>query len=179
MKYRLFIAIDLSPRVKKQLDAFIKKLAPTLTGVKWEREEKLHLTLKYLGGTVIAPAVITTTIERKLKESKVAEFVLSFGELGAFVGNHNTLFLEVEQSEPLLRLYHMINNCLEPLGFRREKLAFSPHVTLGRSRSQGLLSFSPGRDISYTIEPMVVEEVVVFQSKNGEYRSVGKIALVN
>lgn len=163
MKHRLFVAIDLSPRVKKQLAVLIEKLASTHTGVKWEKSDKLHLTLKFLGSTPIAPTLIAETIQAKL-EGQLPQFVITYGSLGMFVEKKSIIFLEVEKNEQLLRLFHMINNCLESLGCKREKNAFHPHVTLGRSRTGQLLDMPVQRP---TVEPMVVDTISIFESGSG------------
>ena len=50
-KWRMFCAIDLPEEVKSRVTVHAKRLSEAFpqTRVSWERPEKLHLTLKFVG----------------------------------------------------------------------------------------------------------------------------------
>ena len=53
MKKRLFIAIDISDDARNAAADYINDISKHLSGssVKWERPQKLHITVKFLGNT--------------------------------------------------------------------------------------------------------------------------------
>jgi 2'-5' RNA ligase len=53
VKKRIFIAIDVSNEVKSEVADYINLLMREFPNLKvnWEKAEKLHLTLKFLGDT--------------------------------------------------------------------------------------------------------------------------------
>lgn len=164
MKKRLFVAIEISPRIKKQLVELCDNLSDSVKGIRWEHENNFHLTLKFLGSTEISPRIISETISKKIS-GHISGFVINFGAVNTFVDTHTVVFVEVQKSEELLRLYHMINNCLESVGFKRDKNSFHPHVTLGRSKTAFFPEISP---ISAFIEPLLAENICIFESKQGD-----------
>lgn len=159
MKQRLFVAIDLPRSVKRALGLIQQKLAETIEGVKWESEEKLHITLKFLGNTSTHPQVITDIITKKLTQAQ--SFIAQFGEVGILLNKTNLIFMEIQKNEELLRVYHMINNVLEESGFVRERHVFYPHITLGRIKNNQLSELP---HIKHNITPISVKEVVLFNS---------------
>lgn len=138
---RAFVAIELSPELKKVLSSVQEALREHLNEgtVGWTRPEGVHLTLKFLGevarhripeiGSGIETAVQGTT-----------PFHLTLDGLGGFPSGRSPRVIWVGVLEPtgsLARLQSRIEGELESLGFPRENRAFSPHLTLGRIRGGG------------------------------------------
>ena len=50
-KRRIFIAVDISDDARRSVDGYITELRSRFSDVRvgWERPEKLHFTLKFLG----------------------------------------------------------------------------------------------------------------------------------
>ena len=53
MKRRIFAAVDISDEARREVSDYISNLKTEFPNVKagWDRPEKLHLTLKFLGDT--------------------------------------------------------------------------------------------------------------------------------
>lgn len=46
---RTFIAIELTPEIKSELEHLVQRVAALTRNVRWVRQEGMHLTLKFLG----------------------------------------------------------------------------------------------------------------------------------
>jgi 2'-5' RNA ligase len=134
---RSFIAIELPAELKgglARLQAEMKSAGHTY--VKWTVPQGIHLTLKFLGNV---PASKLTAITGAITGAcqVVTSFRLETAELGVFPDfkRPNVFWLGMEGDlENLLALQRRIDDDLEPLGFLREKRAFTPHLTLARLR---------------------------------------------
>jgi 2'-5' RNA ligase len=134
---RIFIAIELPPELKNELatlEAQLKKNMPPV--IKWVDADSIHITLKFLGETSDA---IVEDLMLAMEEAVqgVPPFQLQISRLGAFPGLDRTNLFWVGvggELEKLLQVQKNIEANTEPLGFRRERQVFSPHLTLGRVR---------------------------------------------
>ena len=178
---RAFVAIDLPAQVK----AFLQKVGSDLkkagADVKWTRPEGTHLTLKFLGNirSGLVPAM-----EAQLMPafSNIKPFTLSLRGLGAFpsLGRPRVFWVGVHDSEQALApLARQIEPLLEPLGFAPEKRPFSPHLTLGRVRSNkhmGELIDQVRQDMELAGPAFVADHAVLFKSilkpSGAEYRAL-------
>jgi len=130
---RLFIAALLPEEVKAALGGYIASLRKVAEGVKWEKEEKLHVTLKFLGevdeATAEAAAFVTGSRARNY-----APFEMSTGNLGGFpnLQTPRILYAGLSENPGLSALQNEIDEALEPHGFERETRRFIQHVTIGR-----------------------------------------------
>ena len=60
-------------------------------------------------------------------------FTLTLDKVGFFPrGNKGILWVGLEKSNPLQRLFSTLEKSLEQQGFARERKGLSPHITLGR-----------------------------------------------
>jgi RNA 2',3'-cyclic 3'-phosphodiesterase len=133
---RLFIAIEIAPEIRDRLTALISEFRPKLANAAWVRPEGLHITLKFLGNVSDEKR---STIEAGLGIVKAAQFSLSIASVGVFPNPRSprVVWAGIESGPELAALAAKIEEALNPLGFEREKRAFSPHVTLARFKSSG------------------------------------------
>jgi 2'-5' RNA ligase len=136
---RLFVALDLEPSILSSLQALMNELKSTGADVRWVRPEGMHLTLKFIGEVA---EEMPPRIEEALRRVTSAEPArLSFRGLGYFPNPRrpSVFWVGVDASENLPPVAAEIEAALEPLGIRREKRDYRPHLTLGRFKgSQGL-----------------------------------------
>lgn len=161
---RSFIAIELPEEFKSgllRLQAELKSAVYTF--VKWVAPEGIHLTLKFLGN-IPSPKVdeIARAMERAIEGA--TPFRLETTELGAFpnLKRPNVFWLGVGGDlDSLATVQKRIDDVLEPMGFTREKRAFTPHLTLARVRENaspqnrrdfGELIAKTRFDIKYVVE---------------------------
>jgi 2'-5' RNA ligase len=128
---RLFVAIEIAPEIRERIVQFVSRIRPTLGDARWARPEGLHITLKFLGNV---PDEKREQIQSKLQQIEAPRFVLSVTGIGAFPNSRSprVLWLGLEAPKELPGLAEKVDAALGPLGFEREKRAFTPHVTLAR-----------------------------------------------
>lgn len=139
---RTFVAIELPESVQELLASTQGKLRTRLgraaNAVRWARPEGTHLTLFFLGDTLLS---LVEQVERALQDAcaQSAPFALHTGSMGAFPNPQRARVLWVGlhgDSDAMAALYKLqgdVSTALEALGFRPDK-SFSPHLTLGRIR---------------------------------------------
>jgi 2'-5' RNA ligase len=136
-KIRAFIAIELSPEIKRTLVRLQDRLkSGGRAPVRWTDPNSTHLTLQFLGDTDAAD-VGKITSAMAAAAGGVTPFQLSVTSLGVFPNPDRVRVVWVGLAgdlEKLGRLQKNIENALAPLGFTPEARAFTPHLTLGRMR---------------------------------------------
>jgi len=126
MEKRIFIAVDVSDEIKKEVAGYINLLTnrfPNLR-VNWEKAEKLHLTLKFLGKT--DESLLEKLKEKIGKDIEIVEnFQLRINGSGVFpnIRNPRVIWLGVEeQSGRLFKLQNLIEKGCAELGFETESV---------------------------------------------------------
>jgi 2'-5' RNA ligase len=134
---RLFIAIKIPDQIKERIGQFQESLKVS-EGVKWVRQENLHLTLKFLGETpdkLVKPIVerVNSTVRGK------GAFEISFSTFDGFpnLKRPRILWIGVEHGkEKVIDLMDRLNRKLSHLGFEMESRKPKPHLTIGRIRKE-------------------------------------------
>lgn len=126
---RLFIAIDLSDKCKKYLSTIILKLKKNYPDLLFVSEEKLHLTLKFLGEV---PDDKLQTIIKKLSSVKFKQISASITEFGVFPDENyfRVLWIGLQPEKPFYDLQKQVDNILQDL-FEKDA-HFQPHITIAR-----------------------------------------------
>ena len=134
---RLFLAINLTPDVRRDiLDATtpLREIAPEAS---WLDEPRLHLTLKFLGEqTPDRLEAISSAVSGVAARHRT--LAMSLGGIGAFPNFRRAriVWMGVEQEPRLELLHHDIEVAYETLGFELEGRPFRPHLTLARLKHQ-------------------------------------------
>jgi len=134
---RLFIAALLPEDIKRRISDYINGLKPDIEGVKWEKPDKLHVTLKFLGEVDDTKlAQINNTLESLYR--KQSPFKMSITRFGGFPGlrSPRVLFVGLSENEELSKLHAEIQEQLSALGFQTDSRKFIPHVTIGRVKKK-------------------------------------------
>ena len=130
------MAVEISERVRAQIAGrieFLRGRFPDLR-VGWEKPEKLHLTLKFLGE--IAPEKLTklnAAVARATTDFN--PFSLEIEGAGAFPprGAARVLWLGVvDASGNLKEIQRRLEEECRATGFETEKRDFKPHLTIAR-----------------------------------------------
>jgi len=132
-----------------------------------EKIEKIHLTLKFLGDTDT-----TKILDLRSSISQIASahhrFNLTIERTGVFRKSRKArvLWIGVEKTDKLDRLYADIENALAEQGFTKENRRFSPHITIGRirdpRRAKPIIEQHIAADLG-TIKS-TVDELVLYES---------------
>jgi RNA 2',3'-cyclic 3'-phosphodiesterase len=134
---RAFIALELPDNVKEFLEETSSRLKKCGADVQWVKTKGMHLTLKFLGyvKTDII-SIIKDELQPIFEEQRPFPLVVS--SLGAFPALAKPRVIWTGLNDPdkmVTPLVSRLEDILEPLGFKREKRPFTPHLTLGRVRS--------------------------------------------
>jgi 2'-5' RNA ligase len=140
---RLFVALEIASAVRENLATLMKELS-TLEKqsagkkARWVRQENLHLTLKFIGEVATNRLDGIVAALSAVRSGRQAE--LQFRGLGFFPDEKRprVLWAGIDASPNLAAIAGDIERQLEPLGFPREKRAFTPHLTLARLEPPGI-----------------------------------------
>lgn len=185
-KIRSFIAIEIPERIKRGILEIQERLKRTGADVGWTRPEGIHLTLKFLGYVEEGKLVeIQKAMEQAAKG--FSSFGIEVSGIGIFPNPRYPRVLWIgikERDNTLKNLQDSIERETERIGFEREDRAFTPHLTLGRVRSQ------KNRDIlikaldefdKIELGALNVEEVSLMKSdlspKGAIYTQIWKVSL--
>jgi RNA 2',3'-cyclic 3'-phosphodiesterase len=136
---RVFCAVELPDEIRARAaehTAELRSLAPDVRAG-WERPEKLHLTLKFLGEIEEARVRLLDAAAQRAAR-RVQPFELRIEGAGAFPprGPARVLWLGLrDETGALAQLQnHLEEECARE-GFSREARPFNPHITIARLRS--------------------------------------------
>ena len=129
---RTFIAIELEDDVQEHLANIQTETQKLCRRGNYTPKENFHLTLHFLGEVeeedldYLQEAIFETARRNR-------PFTLTLDKVGFFPrGNKGILWVGLEKSNPLQRLFSTLEKSLEQQGFARERKGLSPHITLGR-----------------------------------------------
>jgi len=135
-KIRTFVAIELPQDVIANLEELQADLRRRLQDmpIRWVKPQKIHLTLKFLGGV---PADQIDAVAEALRAAceGVSPFEFELAGLGCFpnVRRPRVIWIGVAGDLATLRqLRDAVEEHIAPLGYPTERRAFQPHLTLGR-----------------------------------------------
>jgi 2'-5' RNA ligase len=144
---RLFLAINLPPSERRAIRDATSPMRDAASGVSWVTEDRLHLTLKFLGEQ---PEQAIEPLRQALLDvaARAPATRLELAGLGAFpnLRDPRVVWLGVGRDPKLELLHHDIESACAELGHEVEGRAFRPHITLGRVR--GRLSGQAARALS-------------------------------
>jgi 2'-5' RNA ligase len=177
---RIFCAVDLPEDVRARVAAHISRLreataaAAEASHVKigWERTEKLHLTLKFLGDVEAARIEALTRAAARAADG-VGRFALTLGEAGSFPasGNARVIWLGLrDQTNQLAALHARLEEECARENFPRESRPFHPHITLARIRVPNAAARRLAqlhRETGFAPASFDVDEFIVMRSQLG------------
>jgi 2'-5' RNA ligase len=166
---RCFVAVDLTPALRQPLLRLLQGL-PRSTGVHWCTENQLHVTLKFLGDVSDAQLARVCDVIAATS-TEVEPFSIRLGTLGCFPAPRSPRVFWCGITDPsgaCARWVELADPRLAELGFEREARAYTPHVTLGRSKDRDGSAVLQ-RALQSTAAPppneMIVTSVVLFESR--------------
>jgi RNA 2',3'-cyclic 3'-phosphodiesterase len=166
---RIFIAIDISDAARAVCAAHIERLRRQFPKVRvgWDRPEKLHITLKFLGDTDVD---LVEQVVRGASEVAIdmRPFQLSLSRPGVFPGASRPRILWIgvdDRTDAISQLNRRVEDVCEQLGFEKEKKRFHPHITIGHMR-EPYSALAKAHMVS-PIEPIdfAVDGLVVYESR--------------
>jgi len=134
---RLFIAVELTDEVIKNMVEMINELKETGAAVKWVEASNLHVTMKFLGW--VEDRKIDNVIELASKAAAgTGGFKIKLEGTGTFPPGKSPRVLWVgitEGGDKLGKIAVSLEENLSRAGYRSEEREFSSHVTIGRIKN--------------------------------------------
>ncbi len=134
---RSFLALDLPGPVSDFLEKLSNELKKSRADVKWVTPKSIHLTIKFLGNinrTTIHE--IETTLKPIFAEQMPIQLKVS--NVGVFPNPRQPRIIWAGIEDPtgcIMRIVPIIEDAFSKIGFAKESRPFTPHLTLGRTRS--------------------------------------------
>jgi 2'-5' RNA ligase len=167
---RTFIAVDISDAARLKAASYTEGLRrefPQLR-VGWERPEKLHLTLKFLGDVNEETLQNVQRAVREVVESN-RRFQMALAGTGKFPpkGDPRILWLGGQDNGQFAAIALQIERELTPMGFEPERRGFSPHLTIARLREPRRSANLGDVHLNNDFGPVgfEVREIVIYESK--------------
>jgi RNA 2',3'-cyclic 3'-phosphodiesterase len=134
---RCFIAIDIPEDIKNEIGGIIHTMRKCGGDIKWVTPLNLHITLKFLGNTA---ETALPEIQDSLRNAVLSysPFCINIYGIGVFPNRKypRVIWTGIEDSDILKNMKKDIENAMTVHGYQKEDRDFSPHLTLGRVRSQ-------------------------------------------
>lgn len=130
---RAFVALELSKDIQDQLASAQDILRGCRARLSFVDPENIHITEKFLGD--VDEKTLRNVMD-VLMPVTFSSFPVTAGTV--MVNNPkrpHTIWCSIEDTGECGRLFHLIEDILEPLGFARETRRFTPHATLARVKS--------------------------------------------
>ena len=170
-KWRMFCAINLPLELRDRLQEHIARLRETipLARASWNRDDKLHLTIKFLGD-VATDRVVNLSLAAERAVSGLKPFKLAAEGCGSFPprGQPRVLWIGIEDStEALARLYTRLEEECAGQGFAAEPRPFHPHLTIARLRNpqHATQLAATHKELGFAQMEFSVDELVVIRSE--------------
>jgi RNA 2',3'-cyclic 3'-phosphodiesterase len=170
---RVFCAIELPADVRAHAAQHIARLREIAPDVRasWERAEKMHITLKFLG-EIDSERVVNLQSAAERAMSSVAPFDLSIEGTGAFPQSRlaRVLWLGVaDASGGLRRLQQRLEDECAREGFAHDEKRFHPHLTIARLRHPSGAKHLAAlhSEMSFKTDSFSITELIVIRSELG------------
>ncbi|MDQ3194673.1 MAG: RNA 2',3'-cyclic phosphodiesterase, partial [Bacteroidota bacterium] len=172
---RTFISLNPAPATKQKILEIQEKVrsgiseinAEFLKFIKWESEDKFHMTLFFIGDINANQChVIDSCLLDVKKELSIKEINFSAAGISAFpkLRFPGVIIIELkDEDKRAFDLSEKINHCMKESGFFQDK-SFRPHLTLGRVKRDKKLNLTELKDISIELN-FSVESFYFMESK--------------
>lgn len=175
--HRLFIGLRPPVAMRRQLLAIMDGVE----AARWQDDDQLHVTLRYVGEVERPVAEDIATILRSVHAPALD---LSLAGIGMFDrrGRPTALWAGVAPVEPLAALHRKIDHALVRIGLPAEGRAYRPHITLARlNAAAGPVDSFLAAHGGLTSPPMRVDGFLLYESHLGHdgarYEAVARYAI--
>lgn len=158
---RLFVGIDPPEEIK----TLLLSAMGGISGARWQREDQLHLTLRFIGEVDRHTAADVAAALSGVHHPEVTMALCGTDVFGK-QGRPETLWAGVTPEEPVKVLHNKVDQCLARVGLAPEKRQYKPHITIARlgNRTGALDNFLAGAG-GLTSQPFTVREFCLYESR--------------
>jgi len=158
--HRLFVAI----RPPAAIRAILLGAMGGISGARWQSEDQLHLTLRFIGEVDRHRA---GDIHAALGAVHQPPFEIALSGIGAFDrrGWPDAVWAGVAPHGPLKALHKKVDAALARVGVPPDQRAFLPHITLARlKRNSGTVGNLLAQSGGLSSPPFAVDDFALFES---------------
>ena len=159
--HRLFVAIRPPPTIRALLLAAMGGIG----GARWQTDEQLHLTLRFIGEV---DRHMARDIHAALGAIHHPAFEVAVSGLGTFErrGQTETVWVGVAPQERLRTLHKKVDQAVARVGIAPDNRAYLPHITLARlNRSSGPAHVFLAEAGGLSSPPFRVEAFALYESR--------------
>lgn len=175
--HRLFVGLRPPPALRAQL----RPLMAGVAGARWQDDEQLHLTVRYIGDVDGRMADDVALAMAGVRASTIAAALHGVGRFSQ-KGRTNALWAGVAPHEALSALHRKVDHALVRLGLAAEHRAYLPHITLARftpsTAAEGDIDAFLARHTALTSAPFAFAHLMLFESHLGRagahYAALGR-----
>jgi 2'-5' RNA ligase len=168
---RIFVAIEISEEARRKVSVYQETLRREFRNLRvgWEKQEKLHLTVKFLGDVDDRQLGKLIQAVEKTAE-KNSSFKLQIFDSGVFPNKKRARVLCLgitDETGSLQKISEILEDKCEKFGFTKEKRKFNPHLTIARIREPGKSKELVDKHLQNKFEPVEFEvsRIVIIESK--------------
>lgn len=161
--HRLFVAL----RPPVSIRAALRDLMHDVDGARWQDDDQLHLTLRFIGEVGRHQA---NDIAEQLARVTAPPLTITLNGVGRFErrGRIDTLWAGVTPQEELAALHHKIDRACVQAGLPPEGRAYQPHITLARlNRPVEACATFLLREADMTSTPFTLDSFGLYESSLG------------
>lgn len=166
--HRLFLAVQPPEHIRQHLLNIMGGVAYA----RWQSDEQLHLTLKFLGEINRHQANDIVTV---LDQFQHPQFEIELNGIGQFDrrGRIETLWAGISPLAPIKTLHNKLDHMLSGVGIPTDKRAYLPHITLARfGREAGPIDNFVTSNGGLTSPAFTVSDICLYESKLTQEGSV-------
>jgi 2'-5' RNA ligase len=159
--HRLFVAIRPPAPVRARLLGLMGGVA----GARWQSDEQLHLTLRFIGEV---DRHLAHDVDAALSGVHHPAFEIALNGLGAFErrGEPVALWAGLAPQDPLHALHKKVDQALVRVGVEPDRRAYLPHITIARlPRGAGPVGSLVEQSGGAASPPFEVEEFCLYESR--------------
>ena len=165
---RTFIALPTQSNAQQAIAEIQTKLKATQADVKWESQDKFHITLVFLGNVEQSKLeLLSTALEKSVQQ--FPSFTITYESIGAFPNIHNprVVWIGIKTNQTVLDLQAIAERVCAEFGFPKEDRVFHPHITLGRVKETRNLVRLTEAIKTITFEPIetICSEILLMKSE--------------
>lgn len=161
--HRLFVALRPPHAIRAALIAAMHGIS----GARWQDDEQLHLTLRFIGEVDRHRAEDIAAALGALHASAVTARIAGVS-LFERQGRPHMVWAGVEPYEPIAALHRKVEQLLARVGVEPERRAFVPHVTLARlNRASGPVAPFLALHSDLASPPFAFGHVTLYESEMG------------
>ncbi len=129
---RLFIALKIPDEIKDKILDVCYELSESFELINWEKPEKIHLTLKFIGE--VEEELVSSIAKEIAFIEEYSSFNFNVTKFGFFYRNDlpSILWTGLQTDESIQRLVEELNRRLSIFSIPVERRKFKPHLTMLR-----------------------------------------------